>query len=238
MLENKSESLKTAELRPFLIPGVVVIFILFSGLFLIRPRLNEMFLIRKNLKREEKRLAQLVAKTTALEGLDQVELSEKAEVVAKALPSEKNLPLLLSVIKGVAVNNNIELLSLQVKPGELATPSAKERKEELPSLSFTIMVSGQMSDFKEFLAQLSKTAPLLRSESIALEEMTGGSQASLFLDSPFLRPPESLGLPEKALAQVTSEEEEVYQQLARLDFFLIQEEFPLVPAGKENPFAF
>lgn len=236
MLENKSKSLKTAELRPFLIPGVVVIFILFSGLFLIRPRLNEMFLIRKNLKREEKRLAQLVSKTAALEGLDQVELSEKAEITAKALPAEKNLPLLLSVIKGVAVNNNIELLSLQVKPGELATPSAKERKQELPSLSFTIMVSGQMSDFKEFLDQLSKTAPLMRSESIALEEM--GGEASFVLGSPFLRPPESLGLPEKPLAQVTSEEEEVYQQLARLDFFLIQEEFPLVPAGKENPFAF
>jgi len=236
MLKSKPVSLKTGELRPFLIPGAIAIFILISGLFLIRPRLNEIFLIRKNLKREEKRLSQLTAKTAALEGLDQVELSEKAEVAAKALPGEKNLPLLLSVIKDAAVNNNIELRSLQVKPGELATPSAQERKEELPSLSFTIMVSGQMSDFKEFLAQLSKTAPLARSENIALEEIDG--EAGLVLDFPFLRPPESLGLPEKPLSQITNEEEEVYQQLARLDFFLIQEEFPLVPAGKENPFAF
>lgn len=240
MLKPKSDKLKIAELRPFLIPGAIILFILASGLLLIRPRLNEIFLIQKNLKKEEKRLAQLTAKTASLEGLDQVELSEKAEITAKVLPSEKDLPLLLSVIKTLAAKNNLELLSVQANPGELATVSAQQKKEALPSLSFKITVSGQMGDFKEFLARVAKTAPLLTTESIDVEGegITGSFEANLAVDSPFLSPPASLGLPEKPLPEITREEDETYQKLAQFDFLLVEEELPLVPAGKENPFAF
>lgn len=241
MLKAKSGILKIGKLQPFLIPGAIVFLILASGLLLIRPRLSEIFLIQRNLKKEEKRLAQLTAKTAALEGLDQVELSEKAEITAKALPSEKDIPLLFSALKSVAAENNIELRSLQVDPGELATASAaKGTKEKLPSLSFKISASGQMSDFKEFLAKLTKVAPLMRIESVTVdgEGMVGSFQAKLSLDSPVLPPPVSLGLPEKPLAQITREEETVYQKLAQLDFSLVKEELPSVPSGKENPFAF
>lgn len=240
MLKFKPDIEKKKELRPFLIPGVIAIFILVSGLLLIRPRIGEIFSIQKDLKKEEKKLAQLTAKTAALEGLDQVELSEKAEIATKALPTEKDLPLILSALKVLAAENNIELLSLQVKPGELATPSTQEKKEELPLLSFKIEVSGQISDFKEFLAKLVKIAPLMRAKSVAIEteEMGGSFKANISLDSPFLPPPVSLGLPEEPLPQITTKEETVYQKLAGLDFSLREEELPVVPAGKENPFVF
>lgn len=242
MLKSKLGSLKIEKAGPFAIPGLIIVFILFSGLFLIQPRLTEVFSIQRDLKKEEKRLAQLTAKTAALEGLDQVELSQKTEIVAKVLPGEKDLPLLLFVVKNIAAKNNIELRSLEVEPGELATPSAegkdKGEEEELPFLSFEIVVGGQMSDLKEFLAQLANTAPLMGAKSVEIEIGGGSFQADLLLDSPFLPPPVTLGVPEKPLLPITGEEEETYQKLARLNFSLIQEEMPSVPGGKEDLFAF
>lgn len=240
MLKSEADSFKIEKPRSLLIPGLIVIFVFASGFFLIQPRIREIFSIQKNLKKEEKRLAQLTAKTAALEGLDQVELSEKAEITAKSLPSEKDLPLLLSVLKNLAAKNNLELRSLEVDPGEIATASAKEKEEKLPFLSFEIVVGGQMSDFKEFLTQVAQAIPLMRTENINLEveEMGGSLKADLFLGSPYLFPPATLGLPEKPLAQITSEEEEVYHELSQFDFSLVEEELPSVPAGKENLFAF
>lgn len=242
MLKVKISSLEISKLRSFFIPGAIVVFILASALFLIRPRASEIFLIQKNLEKEEKRLAQLTAKTAALEGLDQVELSEKVEIAARALLSEKNLPLLISVIKNLAAKNNIELRSLQVDPGELEPVPVKGNEEKLPSLSFKITVSGKIADFKEFLTQLHKIAPLMRVQSIAVdtERVEGSLQVSLPLEVPFLPPPTVLGLPEKPLTQITREEETVWQKLTQLNFAFITvtEEMPAVPAGKENPFAF
>jgi hypothetical protein len=235
MLKAKLESLKIEKLRPFLIPGAIVILILTSSLLLIQPKIGEIFLIQKNLGRKEEKLARLTAKTAVLEGLDQVELSSRVEIAAKAFLSDKNLPLLLSTLKNLAAKNNIELLSLQVEPGEIATVSAKEKKEELSFLSFEILVGGQMSDFKEFLAQTAKVAPLMVVREVDIKE---GAQAALLLDAPFLPPPVSLASVETPLAQITHQEENIYQKLARLDFSLIEEVPPSVPSGKENPFAF
>lgn len=220
--------------------GAIVILILISSWFLVRPKASEIFSIQRNLKREEERLAQLTAKSATLEGLDQTELSSRADIAAKALLSDKNLPLLLSTLKNLAAQNNIELRSLQVDPGEIATVSAKGEKEKLSFLSFEILVSGQMSDFKEFLAQIAKVAPLMVIQKVKIESQdSGGSfQANLPLDAPFLFPPASLGPVETPLAQITNQEENIYQELTQLNFSLIKEVPPSVPSGKENPFAF
>lgn len=240
LLKAKPTSAKTEKLRPLFTPGLIVLLILVSGLLLVRPKINEILSARKNLKKEEKRLAQLTAKVAALEGLDQTELSEKADITAKALPSEKDLPLLLSSLKTLSAKNNIELQNIQVNPGELATVSAEGKKDKLDFLSFEIIAAGQMADFREFLIQLAKTAPLMRGESVVIDtEETGeGFQADLSLEAPFLPPPVTLGVTETPISQITPEEEKTYQKLARLDFYLVEEELPPVPAGKENPFAF
>lgn len=240
MLKVEPASLKRGKPGSLFLPGVIILVIFASGLVLIKPKVNEIFSAQKNLKKEEERLAQLTAKTTALEGLDQAELNEKAEITAKAIPSEKDLPLLLSVLKTLAAKNNIELLSLRVDPGELATISAERKKEKLSFLNFQIIVAGQMSDFRQFLAQLTKVAPLMRADEVTIdsEGVRGSFQANFSLAAPFLPLPVSLGLPEQPLSQITREEEETYQKLARLDFYLVEEELPLVPAGKENPFVF
>lgn len=240
LLKVRPTSVKTEKVRPLFTPGLIVMLILVSSFLLIRPKIKEIISARKNLKKEEKRLAQITAKVAALEGLDQTELSEKADITAKALPSEKDLPLLLYSLKSLSAKNNIELQSIQVDPGELATVSAEEKKDRLDFLSFKIIVVGQMTNFKEFLTQLVKTAPLMRGESVNLvtEETGEVSQADISLEAPFLLPPVTLGVPETPITQITPGEEKTYQKLARLDFYLVEEELPSVPAGKENPFAF
>lgn len=240
MLKFKLPSLNFQQFRPFLIPGVMVIFIFVSGLFFIRPKISEILLIQKKLEEEETRLAKLTAKVASLEGLDQTELVLRVETTAKAVPSEKDLPPLLLVLKTLAAKNSLEIANLQVDPGKIATTSAQESPNRLSFLDFKIAIKGRMNDLKEFLTQVGQVAPLMvvRQVRIEVQDSSQAVQAELRLDAPFLLPPASLGSIEAPLAQITNQEEDIYQKLTDLDFALIEKEMPLVPTGKVDPFAF
>lgn len=239
MLESKTpaKSLNIDRIRPFLLPGGIILVVLVSGLLLLRPRIEKIALLQRGLKQKEKRLVQLAAKKTSLEGLDQAELSSRSEIMAKVFPSEKDFPLVVFVLKKLTERNNLEITSLQVSPGEIATVSAQPKKGP-PLLSFTIEISGQMSNLKEFLTQVTKTAPLMILHQVEFNLVEGGTAlAKLTLESPFLSLPATLGRAEQPLSQITPQEEKILQELSQFDLSLIEEETPTVISGKEDPFS-
>jgi hypothetical protein len=240
MLKFKPSSLNLDKFRPFLVPVLIVVVIVLSGLFLVKPWIGKAFEVQENLRKEGKRLSQLTEKTSALESLSQTDLAKRADAAAKALPSEKDLSLFLVTLRTLATRNNLEIVSLQVSPGEIASASAEANQEALPLLSFQVKAGGYMNDLLEFLDQAAHSAPIIVVQGMDVEglDLGGRFELSLVIDFPFLPLPTSLGRPEKALPQTTSQEEEIYQKLAQLEFLLGKEVLPLVPSGKENPFAF
>jgi Tfp pilus assembly protein PilO len=239
MLKPEAKKLNFARLRPFLTPGVIVLAVLVSAFLLVKPRIDKIFLLQRELSQKEEKLAQLTAKTAAIEGLDETELSSRVDLVAKAFPNEKDFPLFLSLLRKLVNKNNLELTTLQVNPGEIATASAQTKKGKLPLLAFMIGVKGQMNGFREFVYRVSQTAPLMVIRDFQVKTQEGGSlEVTLLIEAPFLPLPATLGRIEKALAQINSQEEEAYQELTRLDFSLIEETPLSFPTGKDNPFSF
>lgn len=235
---KKPVKLSLKRIQPFLTPGLILLIIILSGFLILRPRIEKISLVQRDLARKEDRLTKLTAKVAALEGLDEFELALKAELATKAFPAEKNFPLFLSVLKRLTLQNNLETIGLKVTPGEIATVSAQP-KSGSPSLMFTVNLAGQMADLKQFLAQVAQTAPLMIVHNLKVSVAGETVEASFSLEGPFLALPTTLGKVEKPLVQVTPQEEEVYQELAKFDFSLIEGK-PLftVPSGKEDPFNF
>lgn len=243
MLKSEPKKIEKESLTPFLVPGVIIALVAISSLFLVGPQIGKIFQVRRQLKQEEERLARLTTKAVALGSLNQADVSQRANLVTRAYLSEKNFPLLISTFKSLANKNNLNLLSLQVDPGEIATASAKVKKGEAPSLSFNLTISGRMDDFKQFLDQASQAAPLMMVQEISVKGQAivqGNFDGDLVLAVPFSFPLEQLPPVEKPLAQVNQQEEEIYARLTQLNMSFVLEEAPFaaVPGGKENPFKF
>jgi len=239
----KIETGRLSELSKFqslLFPVMVVILILVSAITILKPRLNDLLGTRRDLAKQKRELAQLAQKVAILEGYDQNELQARTNQVNKVLPREKDGPLILATIRSLVSDYNLELSSLTVEVGEIATESAEpKRKEELlPSLTIQLSIAGGLENLYDFLEIIESTVPLMRVDTVstAREESTAESNIQLF--SYYLAEPKDIGKVGRQVVPITSEEEEVYQKLSRYQPASVGTKLPYVGSGKENPFTF
>jgi len=232
-------SLDLNKYKPFILPLVILCLVVFSGLFLLKPKINQILDVRRNLSSQKTKLAQLTTKVAALQGLDEVELEERTKVLLGVLPSQKDLPGALVTIKSITSVAGLELRGIQVEPGEISTESAQTeptKKYNLPFLEFKITVGGNRTQFGDFLTKLVLTAPLMQVTTAEITQADGGAiEADLKLDAFFLPLPSTLGAVEKPLASITPQEEGIYQQLSRISPVQTETISP-IQSGKENPF--
>jgi Tfp pilus assembly protein PilO len=226
-------------LKTYLIPAVVVILVVASGLGLVFPKIKEANKLRRNLKVQKSKLAKLTVKVNDLEGLDQLELAHRAEKVTEALPNEKEIPYLMVTLTELVNRHHLEMESFSVNPGELATASAMV-KNKAEILDIKLAVKGQMQDFKKFLTDLFKIAPLMRTHSLQFKsgQFRGTVEINLPVKTPFLPLPLSLGKLDKPLPKITDEENLVYQQIVGLETIPSEGKLVPMPVGKANPFKF
>jgi len=238
MSKSKAQTLNLQKFRPLLVPGLIIVLVLTSGLILVRPKVSQIWATQRRLKKEEKKLAKLTVKAAALQGLDPGELASKVEVTSRVLLSEKNLPLVLAVIKNLAVKNQLEVEEIKVDPGEIALGTGKTKGKQLSFLSFRVVLIGEMTNLEQFLTKAQKTAPLLmiREMKIDLSRDQRKLKAILALEVPLLPLPSELGSLETPLAAITPREDQIYQELTGFDFSLVKQSFSTTPSGKENPF--
>lgn len=223
-------------------PAVFFLMVVVIGLIFLKPKITGIFQLRKQIAKDKNTLAQLTQKVNALEGLDERELEIKSEKVLQALPSEKNIAGLLYTLKILSQETEVGLKDIQVSPGELSTRSAEPKSKselELPLLSFSLMVESESEKARNFFDRIETVMPLMKIRGIGMARSDGGAiEAKLELAAFFLLLPKELGVIEKPLALITSQEEKAYQELTRFKAAEKMEEWILIPSGKENPFIF
>jgi len=237
----KLEAGKLSELskyQSYLFPGVVVILILVSAMSILKPKLNDLLETRGGLAKQKQELAQLTQKVALLEGYDQNELNARINQILKVLPTEKDGPLILATVRSLVADYDLELDTLNVEVGEIATESAKpKRKEEvLPSLSIKLSVTGSLDNLYDFLEAVESTTPLMMVETATISREGTTIESSIQLSAYYLAAPKDIGKVGRQITLITSEEEEVYQKLSRYQPPSVGTSLPYVGSGKENPF--
>lgn len=238
-MEN-SEQLK--KYKNLFWPAVFFLVVVVIGLTFLKPKITGIFQLQKQIREDKKRLAQVTEKVNALEGLDEIELETKSEKVLEALPSEKNIASLLYTLKILGQQAGVVLKDIEVSPGELSTRSAQPKTKgepEVPLLSFSLTIEGEDEKVRNFFDRIETTLPLMKISLIDLSQKGEDSvDGNLKLAAFFLLLPKELGVIEKPLALITSQEEKAYQELVRFKAAEKVGELPLIPSGKENPFTF
>lgn len=229
-------------LKPFLLPILVVFLILVVTASVLKPRLEVMAKSRQQLIKDKKVLADLTKKLATLEGLAQVEFSEKAEIALAVLPAEKDVPSNLSVIKTVALNNGLIVNDITISEvGEIDALAAdiKLKKEAiLPSLRLDVNLTGSLEMIKNFISQIQSTAPLMEVKNVSLsQKKTESPETKMQIEAYFLPFPKTLGKPEQSLIAITNGEEKIFSRISDFTFLNSQQTLPNLPVGKENLFS-
>jgi Tfp pilus assembly protein PilO len=234
--------LNIKDFKSFLIPGIIILLILTMTILVLKPKLTVIFKSRTKLIADKKTLVNLTKKLATLEGLAKVEFTDKVNVALDVLPSDKDVPRNLSVLKKVALNNGLVATNIAISEvGEIATVSAKQKSvkgEILPFFTLNVTVVGERELIKDFISQLESTAPLMRVKRVSIiQKKTDIPETILEIQAFFLPFPKTIGKPEQQLTAITSEEEKVFGAISGLSFFNNEENLPNLPVGKENLFS-
>ena len=219
--------------KAILLPVLVLLIVVFASLFFLRPKVSEIFKLRDSLAKNKESLARLTQKLASLEGLSQTELTAKTKTVTKVLPIEKDVPLILATLKTLATQTGVDLVEIKAEPGELSTDS-----DRLSFLAFELGFGGERNKLKDLLKEIEQVVPLMRIEEVVFFQSESLVEMSLNLNALFLPLPEKLASIETPVALLVPQEEKTYQELVEFKSVSVSTGLPLVPSGKENPFAF
>ncbi|MFC1727222.1 hypothetical protein ACFL0Y_01740 [Patescibacteria group bacterium] len=239
-MKKKVSRYQLRQYQFYLIPGLIFVFVIVSSFILVRPQVDQIFKAQENLRSGQEKLSKLTSKSATLESLDMVELQEKADLSVKALPPEINVPLVMTVFKALAHQNDLVIDGLSVQPGELATESANPKDKDYLVLFFSVSAKGELANLKDFLSKLSRVLPLFKVTS--LDACVKGSENTLTLalpfDSPYLAPLEEIERIDRPLKLVNDQELALYEEFLEYDTSFYDLEKIQAPTGKDDPFFF
>lgn len=217
---------------------VVLIGILLTTLFFVRPQYNKVRKARQTLASERQKIEKLKAKAQALEALNEAELLAKTEVALKALPAKKDVMQTIFIMNRLAEETGVIIEKFSVSPGEISEEESAGATTPQDKLSFGLELLGNDEGFRAFLERLAEFIPLtdVKKASLGLAGDVGTAEfAWEFYFSPL---PKVIGKPETPLPKLTAEEEEVFDRISTLPYYVSEKVLTPVPSGRENPFAF
>lgn len=200
----------------------------------VLPQIRLISAHTENLGVEEKKLAELQARSRFLLTLDTTVLASQQTMLQQVLPSQKPVTPLISSVERLAENAGVALLGYELSPGTVATQGAevstgkaiiKSIVPEVGSLPLKLDVQGAFGQMNTFFKSLDLLVPLVNVKGIdftVLSQTKGAApesvqyKASVELDSLYALP-ESLKLtPNPVLVAFTNNEQLLIASLSSM----------------------
>ncbi|HUW21751.1 MAG TPA: hypothetical protein VMW41_03695 [Candidatus Bathyarchaeia archaeon] len=236
------EKNNSSRLRPYFVPFLALVFILFSFFTLISPRISRIVSFSRVIKENQVKLAKLSEKLALLNSLNEPELADRIALIFDALPQEKQPVYVMSLLKQIAHESGVEIVDLSVKPGEIATMSTDKQKQknQTPSLTYPIKISGSYMQIEQFAKKMETSLPLMRVEEMSFGR-TGQSDlwgASSKIAAFYLFLPVTIGKIDASVQVISEEEAKVYDLLRQFTPAYSSADMlqPSVESGRSNPF--
>lgn len=207
---------KLSEIPKFYIwPVLTLLLILGLSLLVVRPQLENILKLRKEVTKQQERLKKLTEKASLLEGTSKEELTKKVNKTEEVFPSEKPAIQIINTISYLSQEADVVFSGVDLSPGILSTPSAEAKKEKtpkLPSITVSFAVDGSKDNVFDFFDSLEKATPIMRIEGLSLglvkspnlskEIMSAAIKASVF----YKQPPQTIGKVDTPLMLLTAQE--------------------------------
>lgn len=119
----------------FLFPVGVIVAGVFVFVFLLLPKIKEMAVIRKEIKKNDGLVSEIDKKVRLIQSIDREVLDRQSSIAKTALPSKKNIYNLVVVMKNVGLAYGFEMESLKIGMGEIDSESIEIAEAETGDVS-------------------------------------------------------------------------------------------------------
>lgn len=239
-------------LKPVLIPVLTLVVDMGVLVLVLVPTLKSIPPVQKQLDSVNERVGKLSQKITTLNSMDESKLRGLLQTANNAVPSDKNVPGLLSGLERAAQAASASIEGFAIAPGKIGTSSAAEAtpsasavipKEKnlahgVAGIPFKAVLKGGYLALHDFLASLYKSNRLLNVDNVVFSTSKSGSSdvvSSLDLYLYYQPEPKTLGSSEVGIEQITLAQENAINSISSYPVFTSSP--PVVPTGKSNPFA-
>lgn len=228
--------------RPLLV-SVAILLVCVIGLFVaVAPLAKKTIDIVQEVGPLREEVSGLQEKEQALLTLDSATLQEQLSVLLSAVPQEKSIPTLFSMVEGVAGESAVSIEDMGLSsPGSIATASAAKQTSEEQKLGsgllpFTLSISGGVEQIRTFLDMSSSVRRLarVRTFSVTVRE-DGTARTSLDMDAFWLPFPAAIGKVSQRISALTPQQEQVIADMRALPLFAPSAGVPLDVAIPESP---
>ena len=183
-------------------------------------------------------------KEALLASQDEAGLQHKLQVLVSAIPEDKSLPSILSLMDGLSAGSGVTFESLELSGGTLATASAKlstsqEKALGASILPFTVNVSGSLSGILDFISQATEARRLVRFKNFNVS-LGASSSATLraTLEAYYTPLPAVSAAAQQSLPVLTAQDNAVLDKLSAFAWLSQPPATQLLTvSGKINPFA-
>lgn len=218
----------------YVVPAAALTVVVVLTVAVLIPGVSQAWEMREELVSEREKLKRLADKLVILTRLDKDEWLTRSRVMEQVLPSGKEVGGAMVGLRQAAGKAGVGLVGAELSPGELgAVTAAGESQKELP---MEVKVSGSWQGIVELMRQLEQVIPRLAPAKLKLSvEADDLINATMTIKAVYWVAPMSLGPADKPVADLTGEEEQLYQNLAtRVGVETVEGEEELVPVGNSN----
>lgn len=236
--------------RSYLMPLAILLLIVVLTVSFVEPKISEIASLQQKISANKVRLDNLTQKANLLNSLDPGQLRVKFKTLEGALPSEKDIPGFLVQMQKIANEASVSVDKVELSAGSISTGSAqtqattaKTKKTEPDLVSAKVTITGTFTGLRQFLDKASQARRLLNIKGVnlggnAAQKANGPISLELIFSVYYQSLPISLGEIASPLPQVSTDEEKVYQTVAKYPLYSTFEGAGSVnvPVGKSDPF--
>lgn len=161
---------KLTSYLPFLLPVIGIALAVSMTLFVTVPRFNSISDLQQEKKQVEARLEKLQKKRAALEELLAYKgtLVDNFKLLDTALPSEDNVPILMTEVQQIATDSGVVMSSLKYAGGKTAESGkkAKVKISDLGRVRLQAVIEGPYAFLQNFIGNIEKASRVINVDSV------------------------------------------------------------------------
>lgn len=167
-----------------LLPAALVFAAFFILFRIALPQLSEISAVNQQIDKKEQNIADLQNSLTLLQTIPINTIDRDFEVATTALPAEKNVALMFTMLNSAANKADVSLQGFSLKVGDIFDTKKELTGEKsidgLPYLSVTIQAEGNNSDLKNFAENLYQSLPLVELTRVSIDKGLGSYDVNFF----------------------------------------------------------
>lgn len=155
------------------VPGGIIFIALLSLIIVLPGQIRFLIKQNKQVKQTNTKIEELRTKHLLLSSLDEEQLKHRAVIAVRALPEDKEIPIILQSLREAVTEPGFLIEELAFSPGKIEREDEEESSENkrIEELPIKVKIIGRTDDLLDLFASLEKRLPLYEIKDCKISDL-------------------------------------------------------------------